>query len=338
MFLRILKWFSVLFVIVSVFAGAGAYILWQDMQASLVKPLALAEPALFEVPSGTSVRQLSHELAANGWIQEALFFEIEARRQKVSQKLKAGTYELVPADTPLSILKKFTEGDTASFSLQFIEGMTLKDVLSVVSQAQNLRHTEGTISPTELAAQLAPDQSSLEGWIFPSTYQYSVGDSDVDVLTRAHKKMQAVLTEKWSQRQPELPYERPYDALIMASIIEKETGQAAERKQIAGVFVRRLHKGMKLQTDPTVIYGMGDQFDGNLRRKDLRADTPYNTYTRYGLPPTPIAMPGADSIEAALHPAEGAALYFVAKGNGWHAFSATLKEHNAAVRKYQLKK
>ena len=210
--------------------------------------------------------------------------------------------------------------------------------MQVLTQASNLRQTLAGTDESALITMLSSEYQSLEGMFFPSTYFYSTQSSDLDILKRAYDTMQSVLDAHWQRRQPDLPYENPYEALIMASIIEKETGQAAERKQIAGVFVRRLQKGMKLQTDPTVIYGLGEAFDGNLRRKDLRTDTPYNTYTRSGLPPTPIAMPGEASIEAALHPADGKALYFVAKGNGWHAFSATLREHNAAVRKYQLKK
>ena len=335
---KALKWISVLFVTASLFVLAGVYLLWQDMQAALVKPLPLTKVTLFDVPSGTNVRQLSNTLMANGWIQEALFFEIEVRRQKLAQQLKAGTYELAPGDTPISIIEKISRGDTANFSVRFIEGMSYPQVRQVLSQASNLKRTLAGVDETALLAMFPTEHESLEGMFFPSTYFYSTQSSDLDILKRAYETMQSVLDEQWQKRQPGLPYESPYEALIMASIIEKETGQAAERKQIAGVFVRRLKKGMKLQTDPTVIYGLGEAFDGNLRRKDLRADTPYNTYTRYGLPPTPIAMPGEASIEAALNPADGKALYFVAKGNGWHAFSATLKEHNAAVRKYQLKK
>lgn len=335
---KALKWISVLFVIGSLFVAAGVYVLWQDMQAALVKPLPITEAMLFDVPSGTNVRKLSNTMMVNGWIQEALFFEIEVRRQKLDQQLKAGTYELTPGDTPLSIIEKIARGDTASFSVRFIEGMSFRQVMQVLTQASNLRHTLAGTDESALITILSPAHQSLEGMFFPSTYFYSTQSSDLDILKQAYDTMQSVLDEHWQRRQPDLPYENPYEALIMASIIEKETGQAAERKQIAGVFVRRLQKGMKLQTDPTVIYGLGEAFDGNLRRKDLRTDTPYNTYTRSGLPPTPIAMPGEASIEAALHPADGKALYFVAKGNGWHAFSATLSEHNAAVRKYQLKK
>ena len=338
MILRLLKIISVLFVVVSIFVGIAAYSLWQDMQSALAKPLPIDEPVLFDVPSGMNVRQLSAALMVNGWVREAFFFEIEARRLKLAQQLKAGTYEFVPGDTPREILDKITKGQTATFSVRFIEGMTIWDVLGVLANAPHMISTLEGLEVEQIAQNLGIPQQSLEGWIFPSTYHYDAKSSDLALLERAYEKMKEVLAARWQQRQQNLPYESPYEALIMASIIEKETGQAEERKQIAGVFVRRLQKGMKLQTDPTVIYGLGDKFDGNLRRKDLRTDTPYNTYTRYGLPPTPIAMPGAGSIEAALQPASGKALYFVAKGNGWHAFSATLKEHNAAVRKYQLNK
>ena len=335
---KCLKYLGILTVLVGVFIAGAAYVLWQDMQVALLKPIPIRESMLFDVPIGTNVRHLSNELMTNGWIREAVFFEIEARRQKVAHQLKAGVYEITPQDTPLSMLEKITQGSVATFSLRFIEGMTFREVLAVLADTPHLRHTLKVMDEREIALKLDAQHDALEGWIFPSTYRYEANATDLSILRRAHEKMHNELQIQWENRQQELPYESPYEALVMASIIEKETGQAEERQQIAGVFVRRLLKGMKLQTDPTVIYGLGESFDGNLRRTDLRSDTPYNTYTRHGLPPTPIAMPGQASIEAAMQPAAGDALYFVAKGNGWHAFSASLREHNAAVRKYQLKK
>ena len=338
MLLRAIKFIAVLAVVLSICVGAGSYWVWQEMGRALTKPLDIASPQLFEIPRGTNVRQLAKTFETNGWITEPLFFEFEARRLELAQKIQAGTYEVQPGESLLELLERFASGDTVSFSLSFIEGMSLRQILLLLAEAPHIKHTLADKNEAAITALIAPQYSSMEGWIFPSTYQYPIGSTDLEILQRAHKKMQDVLTRQWESKHDNLPYTSPYEALIMASIIEKETGQAAERKQIAGVFVRRLNKGMKLQTDPTVIYGMGEAFDGNIRRKDLRTDTPYNTYTRFGLPPTPIAMPGEAAIEAALQPAEGEALYFVAKGDGWHAFSATLKEHNAAVRKYQLKK
>jgi UPF0755 protein len=339
MFKRVFKIIAVIAVIVATGVTVGAYVLWQDMQTALDKPIEITKSEIYQLQRGTNVRTLSKAMAQNGWVQEALFFEIEARRQKLANHLKAGSYEINPGDTPRGLLGKFADGETAKFFISFIEGMTLKQVLAVTSANPLLLQTLGELNESEIIEAISPaDKESLEGWIFPSTYQFEAHTTDLDILKRAHTKMKEVLAFHWETRAADLPYDSPIEALTMASIVEKETGQAAERKEIAGVFVRRLNKGMKLQTDPTVIYGMGDSFDGNLRRKDLRQDTPYNTYTRYGLPPTPIAMPGEASIEAALHPAPGESFYFVAKGDGWHQFSNTLKAHNAAVRKYQLKK
>ena len=193
-------------------------------------------------------------------------------------------------------------------------------------------------STAELMQRIGIEDDNPEGWLFPDTYLFDRGTSDVEILSRAHRRMREVLDEEWAKREQGLPLETPYQALTLASIVEKETGLASERPQIAGVFVRRLQKGMKLQTDPTVIYGMGDDFDGNIRREDLTRPTPYNTYVIQGLPPTPIALPGREAINAVLHPADGDALYFVARGDGSHHFSATLDEHNCAVRHYQLNK
>jgi UPF0755 protein len=219
-----------------------------------------------------------------------------------------------------------------------VEGWNLKQVMAVVEQEPNLKHTlPKDVTPAALAHDLGIDVANPEGMLMPDTYQFPRGTSDVAFLKRAHEAEEQELQKQWADRAPDLPYARPYDALIMASIVEKETAQPLERGKIAGVFVRRLQKGMKLQTDPSVIYGLGDAYDGNIRLKDLRADTPYNTYTRYGLTPTPICMPGRAALAAALHPEAGDALYFVARGDGTHQFSATLKQQNAAVAKYQLK-
>lgn len=338
MILRIAKFLIVLGFCLAIVVGIGVYVLWKDMQQAMDTPIGIADSEIYELKKGTNVRALSIAMENNGWIREALFFELEVRRLKLANQLKAGAYQVYSDETPRELLVRFTEGDTVKYFISFIEGMTFKQVLEVLAENKSLIHTLENMQLDEITRAVSPSLASLEGWVFPASYQFESNTQDIEILKRAHNKMNDILKKHWEARRPELPYETPAEALTMASIIEKETGQAAERKQIAGVFVRRLNKGMKLQTDPTVIYGLGDKFDGNLRRKDLRTDTPYNTYTRHGLPPTPIAMPGEASIEAALQPAAGKSLFFVAKGNGWHQFSDDLAAHNEAVRKYQLKK
>lgn len=338
MIVRLIKISIVLGFCLAIVIGVGAYVLWNDLQKAMDTPIGINVSEIYELEKGTNVRTLSVAMEERGWIREALFFELEVRRLKLANQLQAGAYQIHPEETPRELLARFIAGDTVKFSISFIEGMTAKQVLAVLAANKALIQTIEDLEEAEIRGKISPSLVSLEGWIFPSTYQFESDTEDIKILQRAHAKMKAVLDKHWNAREPDLPYASPLEALTMASIIEKETGQAAERKQIAGVFVRRLKKGMKLQTDPTVIYGLGDTFDGNLRRKDLRTDTPYNTYTRHGLPPTPIAMPGEAAIEAALHPADGKALFFVAKGDGWHQFSDDLAAHNKAVRKYQLKK
>jgi UPF0755 protein len=217
-----------------------------------------------------------------------------------------------------------------------VDGWTFAQVRAALAQAPKLRHTLPNISDAQAARALGIDAPNPEGWLLPQTYAYVLGDSDMDVLRRAHAAMQRLLTADWAERAPDLPIKNPYQALILASIVEKESALASERPRIAGVFVRRLQLGMKLQTDPTVIYGMGAAYHGIITRKDLQTDTPYNTYTRFGLPPTPICMPGAPALWAALHPAPGKSLYFVARGDGTHQFSDTLQQQDAAIDKYIL--
>ena len=236
------------------------------------------------------------------------------------------------------MLEAFRTGDTKTFDVTFIEGSRFADMRRVLAAQPHLLHTIEDKSDEELMAELGVPEIPAEGMFFPSTYRYEAGSRDIELQARACTQLQEILNREWEERAEDLPYASPYDALIMASIIEEETGRAQERREIAGVFVRRLKRGMKLQTDPTVIYGLGKAFDGNLRRADLEGDTPYNTYTRSGLPPTPIALPGADAIAAALDPAPGKALYFVARGDGTHQFSKTLNEHNVAVHRYQLRR
>lgn len=307
------------------------------MQTQLDRPIKLNQPSvLFEIAHGASLTHIANQMRDAGWLENDLYPLLEARRLNISSNLKAGVYEVYNGVTPRKLLNRFVKGDVKVFKITFIEGCKFSDMRETLAQTDHLRQTIYGRDEAWILSKIDPSLRSAEGRFFPSTYYFSSGDSDLQILRRSHLRMQNILESYWATRTLDLPYKTPMDALIMASIIEKETGKAEERNQIAGVFVRRLKLGMKLQTDPTVIYGLGKIFDGNLRRMDLEKDTEYNTYTRHGLPPTPISMPGEDSIEAAMNPAEGKFLYFVGKGDGSHAFTNTLSEHNDAVRRYQL--
>jgi UPF0755 protein len=254
-------------------------------------------------------------------------------------KLEIGEYLLVKGSSHEQLLSLLQSGNVITYKVTLVEGKTFNDFLNTLASHKKLLTTLGLgASHQSILEQLNVSEVHPEGWFFPDTYQFASGTRDVDILMQAHQKMKKVLAEEWETRAEGLPYNSAYEALIMASIIEKETGVAYERAEIAGVFVRRLQKGMRLQTDPTIIYGLGDEYQGNIRRKHLTQKTPYNTYVIDGMPPTPIAMPGREAIHAALHPKAGNTLYFVAKGDGSHYFSATLAEHNNAVMEYQIKK
>ena len=302
------------------------------------KPITLSETHLFIVEPGASLGKVAYQLQAQGLIDYPRYLTMLGRWYGQASRLKAGEYELEPGLTPIELLDKFVSGNVAQYALTVVEGWTFKEMLQAIHTHDKLRHTLKDKNADEIMAQLGQMGEHPEGRFMPETYHFPAGMTDLDFLKRAYGEMENYLQDAWQKREQGLPYKTPYEVLIMASIIEKETAVASERPQIAGVFVRRLRKNMRLQTDPTVIYGMGERFDGNIRRKDLRQDTPYNTYTRHGLTPTPIALPSAEAIDAALHPAEGKSLYFVAKGDGSHYFSATLAEHTDAVRKYQLKR
>ncbi len=303
------------------------------------RPLTLpATPYEFTVRSGSSLKTIAHALAADGVLPESESFWILGRLLGKATTIQAGTYRLDAPLTPLELLDKLARGDVVLLEILFVEGTTLRQWLAQLARNPQVRHTLAGKSEAEMRALFGTGDHPLEGWLFPDTYRFTPGVSDVDILKRALAAMKKRLAEGWATRAPDLPLATPYEALILASIVEKETGQAAERPVIASVFVNRIKAGMRLQTDPTVIYGMGERFDGNIRKKDLTADTPWNTYTRDGLPPTPIAMPGAGSLRAVTQPAETRYLYFVGKGDGTHEFSRTLEEHNRAVAKYQLGK
>ena len=302
----------------------------------LLTPITLPNtPYEFDVKSGISMKGVAQQFAQAGVIRQPFTFTFAARLSGKGSALKAGNYELASALTPWELLQKITKGDVSQAQVKFIEGWNFKQVRQALDKEPDLQHDTRGLSDAEIMAKLGLPQQHPEGRFFPDTYFFSSGMSDLAILARAHKLMQSHLESVWRERAPNLPYRNMDEMLIMASIVEKETGQAAERPTIAGVFVNRLRIGMLLQTDPTVIYGLGQSFDGNLRKRDLLTDTPYNTYTRAGLPPSPIAMPGIEALRAAVKPAATNALYFVGRGDGTHKFSSSLEEHNQAVNKYQ---
>jgi len=312
--------------------------LWHDYQSALQQPLALGdEPVLYNVASGMTFRGVAGDLKQRGWWKHPRYFMLEAYRRGLQNKLKTGEYELQVGVTLDQLLELLASGKTVQHPLTIVEGWTFSELRHALEQSAVLQNTLRGVDDATVMERIGFAGIYPEGRFFPDTYHVTRGTTDVALLKRAYQRMAATLDALWKERAADLPYQSPDEALVMASIVEKETAVAQERAQIASVFVERLKRGMKLQTDPTVIYGLGANFDGNLRRKHLEADTPYNTYTRAGLPPTPVAMPGQASLIAALHPAGGEALYFVARGDGSHEFSRTLEEHNRAVTKYQLR-
>jgi len=299
-------------------------------------PVALrSDPAEFSIKAGSSLKSATRQMVESGIELNAWQFNLLGRLLGKAGTIKAGSYEVARGITPLALLNKLSAGEVTQAELVFIEGWTFRQMRAALNADARLKHDSAALSDAEIMARLGAAGRSPEGLFFPDTYLFGKGASDLDLLRRAYKAMDRQLRVAWQQRAPELPYRSPYEALIMASVIEKETGQASERAQVGGVFVNRLRLDMMLQTDPTVIYGLGEKFDGNLRKKDLLADTPHNTYTRSGLPPTPISMPGQAALQAALNPAKTTALYFVARGDGSSEFSRTLAEHERAVAKYQ---
>ena len=293
-------------------------------------------PVEFDLPPGTGFRAAAQRIDQAGLEISRFQFELLARVLGRAQDIKAGSYEIAAAPTPLGLLDKLTRGDVTQADITFVEGWTFRQLRAALDASAFVRHQASGLDDRQVLAGIGAAESRVEGLFFPDTYLFAKGASDLSVLKRAYGAMQRHLAREWAQRDPDLPYKTSYEALIMASVIEKETGLAAEREQIAGVMVNRLRRGMLLQADPTVIYGIGPAFDGNLRKVDLVTDGPYNTYTRPGLPPTPIALPGLASLRAALRPARTGALYYVARGDGSSQFSRTLEEHNRAVSKYQL--
>jgi UPF0755 protein len=294
------------------------------------------ETESFDIEAGSRFRGVTHQLVQQGVIKDPVSFEILARGLGVASNVKAGIYEVKSGITPLELLDMITSGSTTQASITFIEGWTFAQMREELNASDKVKHMTMSETDEQILKDIGATEVMPEGLFFPDTYFFTPNTSDRDILKRSYLAMQGKLKAAWEVKSKGLPYSTPYEALIMASIVEKETGRASERPQISGVFINRMKIGMRLQTDPTVIYGLGARFDGNLHKQDLLNDTPYNTYTRSGLPPSPIAMPGLGAINAALHPAQTKALYFVGKGDGSHAFSASLNEHNNAVIKYQL--
>lgn len=324
--------FLVVCVLVALALGGA---LWLQQRA-LEQELPLSEAQLLEVAPGSTPGQQFLELERKGLIDSAFWLRLYWRLHHAETSLYAGEYALTPGMRMQDLLKLWLNRDVVQYQLTLVEGWSFRQLRANLEAAPKLTQTLAGMTDEHIMAQLGYPDMHPEGRFFPDTYQYTKGVTDLDILKRAFARLERILQEEWAARAKNLPYDTPYQALIMASIIEKETGVPEERDQIAGVFVRRLDKKMLLQTDPTVIYGLGEHYNGQLNRTHLRTPTPYNTYTQSGLPPTPIAMPGRAAIWAALHPAAGASLYFVAKGDGSHVFSDTLEQHNQAVRQYQL--
>lgn len=326
-------WQSALILMLFLVAGLS-WRFWLYQQ-HLQTPLLLNDPVVLMVETGSPFTRVLRQLQQAGIIDNSDLAHY-VRWNKLANTIRAGEYKLVPGMTPLSFLQMLLEGRVVIHQVRIGEGWTLREAIVALQADEAIKSTLPVDDKSALQLALQTEHYP-EGAIFPDTYNFERGTTDLNILLRAKAAMDKVLASAWLERDPGLPYQSPMEVLTMASIVEKETGQTAEQPQISGVFVRRLQMGMKLQTDPTVIYGIGPEFDGNLTRKHLETDTEYNSYTRTGLPPTPIALPSRNAILASVHPLAGKELYFVAKGDGTHFFSATLAEHNAAIKRYQLK-
>lgn len=330
------KYLVPVFALVLLLGGAWKYKQFQDF---LGTPLSIpAQGYLLEVNPGLSLSKLAYELQKEGILSSPRYLVLRARLRDNAHVIQAGEYKLEAGLTPDTLLDLLVSGKVTRYSLTLVEGWTFRQFMNAVNSHGALLHTlEGKTDDSIMEA-IGKAGIHPEGRFLPETYQFPKNSRDTELLQRAYSAMEIEVARNWEDRDPELPLKDAYQALILASIIEKETASPDEYQKISGVFIRRLRKGMLLQTDPTVIYGLGVGFDGNLRVRDLKSDTPYNTYTRRGLPPTPIAMPGKAAIAAAVHPDSGDALYFVSRGDGTHHFSKTLEEHNQAVARYQLRK
>ncbi|WP_445143850.1 endolytic transglycosylase MltG [Dyella sp. Tek66A03] len=333
------RWRALIVLVLLAVAGTLIYG-WQDFQRFTRTPLAVtAQTPSIDVGRGSSLRDVVGQLREEHVTTVGpLYWRVLAEQLRVAGRLHAGEYALTVGMTPRDLLLNMAAGRVLQRNFTIVDGWNFRDLRQALAKADRLRQDGAGLDDAALMAKIGAAGEMPEGRFLPETYAYVKGDSDLDVLRRAHTAMTKMLDTLWAQRDQDVPLATPYDALILASIVEKETARADERPRIAGVFVRRLQNHMLLQTDPTVIYGMGESYTGSIHKVDLTTDTPYNTYTRPGLPPTPIAMAGKPAIEAALHPADGTELYFVSRGDGSHAFSSTLDEHNRNVACYQLKR
>lgn len=323
---------SAFVLLIALALGAVGWFAWK----SYTEPLAVpGDSFAFEVRQGYTLSAVARDLGAAGILPHPVALVALARMRGVDRNIKAGSYEIEAGITLPRLLAKLTQGDVTQRSIVIVEGTTVGDLRRTLRASADIRNTVLDLPDAELMAKLGAKTEAAEGMFFPDTYFFAAGSSDAAILDRARKAMASRVAAAWEQRATDLPLSTPYEALILASIVEKETGKAVDRPLIASVFVNRLRKGMRLQSDPTVIYGMGTKFDGDLRKRDLETDTPYNTYTRDGLPPTPIALPSQAAIDAVLNPPATDYLYFVARGDGTSKFSSTLLEHNRAVSRYQ---
>lgn len=319
-----------LFLIALATTAAGVAAWW------LGQPLRMASQSLeLEIEPGTSPRGVAQAVVKAGVQTDERLLYYWFRLSQQDRQIRAGNYEITAGTTPRTLLQKLVRGEESLRAITFVEGWTFRQMRAHIAKDEFLKHDSKDMTEAEIMTALGKPGLAAEGRFFPDTYTFAKGSSDLAVLKRALHSMERHLDEVWALRTPDTPLKSKDDALILASIVEKETGRSSDRGQIAGVFINRLRIGMRLQTDPTVIYGLGEAFDGNLRRRDLQADTPWNTYTRAGLPPTPIALPGKDSMLAAVQPETTKAYYFVARGDGSSHFSATLDEHNRAVNRFQ---
>ncbi|MFM2663943.1 putative aminodeoxychorismate lyase [Vibrio mediterranei] len=329
-----IKKFLFAVVVLGAIALGGFLYIKQSVNEFIAQPLNIEQPHLVTVERGNNLNTVISTFVEDQWIKPTQFSSLVRRFHPNLTQIKVGTFEVLPGMTFEQALNAIIDGKEYQLAITFIEGSTFKEWREQFKQAEYLEHETDTLTEAEIAQQLGIEREKLEGLFLAETYHYSVGDSDLDILKRAHRKLNIILEQSWDARQDKLPLKNSYEALILASIIEKETSVPSERERVASVFVNRLNKRMRLQTDPTVIYGMGDRYDGNIRKKDLREATPYNTYVINGLPPTPIAMPGKASILAAVNPEDSNYLYFVASGTGGHVFSKNLRDHNRAVQQY----
>jgi len=321
-------------VLAGLLMGASAW----KIHSALVQPLNIAQEQLLDVPKGTTPTRTFYRLEANGVIKDAFWLRVYWRFNLGKQPLHSGEYRMQPGMTVEGLIDLWKRGEMVQYSLTLVEGWNFRQVRAALAKEEKLDHSLDGLSDSQVMDKLGHTGIFPEGRFFPDTYRYVRGMSDIELLKTAYDRLDEVLAKEWQQRSSDVPYTEPYQALIMASLVEKETGVPQERGQIAGVFVRRMAMGMLLQTDPTVIYGLGDRYSGKLTRAHLRESTPYNTYMNAGLPPTPISMVGREAIHAALNPVEGSSLYFVARGDGTHVFSDDLDAHNNAVKEFQLKR